>query len=96
MIRSTFDEIDRSTMDSFYAGLDQSYREIIDLSDVLSGYTKVYYGNVYRVENVGDEYFINELGDIILAVDREALLDIEDELKFWGWKRLKKEDGTLW
>lgn len=98
MIRSTFDEINRNIMDSFYADLNQSYRETIDISDALSGYTKVYddYGNVYRLEDTGGEYFINELGDTILAVDRDVLLDMEDDLKFWGWKRLKKEDETLW
>ncbi|ASJ03057.1 hypothetical protein A3L09_07210 [Thermococcus profundus] len=98
IVHSTFDEINRGIMENFYADLNQSYHETIEISDVLSGYRHVYDsdGTVYRVENDGDEYFINELGDTILAIDREALLEIEDDLKFWGWRRLKKDDEGLW
>ncbi len=90
----TFSKINDNIMDSFYADLNQSYEETIMLSDALSGHVRLYddYGNTYLTENIADEYFINEVGDTILAVDYDVLHEIEDELRFEGWKRLKKYD----
>jgi len=92
--QATFSDINDNIMDSFYADLNQSYEETIKLSDALSGHVRLYddYGNTYLTENIADEYFINEVGDTILAVDQDVLYEIEDELRFEGWKRLKKYD----
>jgi len=92
LTQATFSDINDGIMDNFYADLNQSYDETIMLSDALSGHVRLYddYGNSYLAENIADEYFINEVGDTILAVDHDVLYEIEDELRFEGWKRLKK------
>ena len=94
MTEATFSEIREMHMESFYADLRESVRDVHGWSNAIGGYIDVRdpeTGEIFNIEDVASDYWINESGDIIIGVEGPL---IEDELRAEGWRKMEKSlDG---